>query len=328
MPRVSIIMAVYNGERHVGESLDSLSGQSFRDTEIIVVNDGSTDGTVDIVERHAARDPRIRLVSRQASGRPSFPRNDGLALSKGEYVGFLDHDDTSDPERISVLVKALDAHPHWVAAFHDLDLIDEEGGSRFSTWFSHLRFVSCCADHFRAVDGEWLESLPSFPVYASLHTPGMMTQSILIAKDRFSGRLAFDTAYRICDDTDLWIRIALDGPVGFVNRPYGAYRARAGSLMTQRAAYLRDTAHLHTMNFERVKERFEADSLRRYRERIAGHYANLAWYHYDRLEPGCAREALRSVLAWHALPEYRRMLWRSYIPVWLLRFARAVARRP
>jgi hypothetical protein len=108
-PRVSVVMAVHDGERYVGAAVDSVLTQKFRDLELIVVDDGSTDRTAEIVRQHA--DPRVRLV---ANGRnlglaPSL--NVGLAEARGEFVARLDADDVSLPQRLAHQVAFMDANP-------------------------------------------------------------------------------------------------------------------------------------------------------------------------------------------------------------------------
>ena len=108
-PRVSVVMAVHDGERYVGAAVDSILTQKFRDLELIVVDDGSTDRSPEIVREHA--DPRVRLI---ANGRnlglaPSL--NVGLAEARGEFVARLDADDVAMPHRLARQVEFMDANP-------------------------------------------------------------------------------------------------------------------------------------------------------------------------------------------------------------------------
>jgi len=92
MPRFSFIVPAYNCEPYIGECLDSLLGQDFTDFEIIVVNDGSRDGTLQVINSHAARDPRI-LVIDKPNGGVSSARNAALDAARGEWLVFVDADD-------------------------------------------------------------------------------------------------------------------------------------------------------------------------------------------------------------------------------------------
>jgi glycosyltransferase involved in cell wall biosynthesis len=109
-PRVSIVMAVYNGQAHLKEALDSLLDQTFTDFEVVLVNDGSTDDTHDIITSYT--DSRIHLHDNPKNLGLIASLNTGLALAKGEYIARMDADDVALPARLERQVKFLDTHPH------------------------------------------------------------------------------------------------------------------------------------------------------------------------------------------------------------------------
>lgn len=102
MPKVSVVIPVYNVERYLGECLDSILGQTLRDIEVICVDDGSTDGSGAVLAGYAARDPRVRVVH-QANAGAGPARNAGLAVARGEYVSFCDPDDWCEKEMLERL---------------------------------------------------------------------------------------------------------------------------------------------------------------------------------------------------------------------------------
>lgn len=107
-PLVSIIIPAYNRARFLPETLDSVLVQSISDVECIVVDDGSTDGTKDIVERFCARDPRVRYLRQENRG-PSAARNYGLTEARGRFIQFLDSDDIIVADKLAKQVKQLDS---------------------------------------------------------------------------------------------------------------------------------------------------------------------------------------------------------------------------
>ena len=113
MPRVSAIIIVLNGEGFLGEAIDSVIAQNFDDWELLVVDDGSSDGTRPLVERYATADPRIRLLRHPDHGTHgmSASRNRGLADARGEFVAFLDADDLWLPDKLAEQVAILDRQP-------------------------------------------------------------------------------------------------------------------------------------------------------------------------------------------------------------------------
>ena len=124
MPKASIIVPAYNASATLLATLDSLLNQTFRDLEIIVVDDGSTDATRRIAEAYCA-DPRMRVV-RQSNAGAASARNTGLAVSRGRYVGFCDADDLWHPQKLATHVAHLDANPDVGVSFSAVSLIDEE----------------------------------------------------------------------------------------------------------------------------------------------------------------------------------------------------------
>src|SRR5688572_25740567 len=109
-PTVSVVMTVYNTERYVREAVESILGQTFRDFEFIIIDDGSTDSAPAILREYADRDPRIRLVSRPNTGIVRAA-NEGIALARGNYLARMDSDDVALPHRFEKQVRYLNEHP-------------------------------------------------------------------------------------------------------------------------------------------------------------------------------------------------------------------------
>ena len=108
-PAVSVVMAAYNGAGLIGETLDSLWGQSFGDFEVIVIDDCSTDDTLDVLR--ACPDPRLRIIAADRNAGPVYSRNRAFAEARGCYVAGLDQDDICLPDRFARQVAYLDANP-------------------------------------------------------------------------------------------------------------------------------------------------------------------------------------------------------------------------
>lgn len=104
MAKVSVLVPVYNVEKYLGQCLDSIVGQTLKDIEIICVNDGSTDSSLEVLEKYAKKDRRIRIINKENGGLPSA-RNAGLDAATGEYVSFIDSDDYIQSDMMSKLYK-------------------------------------------------------------------------------------------------------------------------------------------------------------------------------------------------------------------------------
>ena len=106
-PAVSIIVPVYNAERTVGRCIESILNQEYRDFELLLVNDGSTDASGSLCDGYAAKDSRIRVIHKKNAG-VSAARNTALDLAQGTYLQFLDSDDWLTPDATSSLVRAAE----------------------------------------------------------------------------------------------------------------------------------------------------------------------------------------------------------------------------
>ena len=105
--RFSVIIPSYNSAAFLPQALDSLLSQTTGDFEIVVVDDGSTDDTQQILDAYAAKDPRVRCVRQENAG-VSAARNNGLAAAKGDWVTFLDADDTYAPDTLQAFSTAIE----------------------------------------------------------------------------------------------------------------------------------------------------------------------------------------------------------------------------
>jgi len=190
MPKVSVIMPVYNGERFIAEAIDSVLAQSLTDWELIVVDDGSTDRTPEVLKRYA--DPRILTIRQQNQGEGGA-RNAGLDHVCGTYVGFLDADDLYLSNALADFVAGFEAHPKIEVLFSDGYFCDEEKHPL-------MRF----GDHRPGLfTGYILEPLVLWPSVVSVPTMMMVRQSTL---ELYEAR--FDPSLKYGVDWDFWTQLA------------------------------------------------------------------------------------------------------------------------
>jgi glycosyltransferase EpsE len=129
-PRVSVVTTVYNGEPYADRAIPGILAQTFTDFEYILVDDGSTDRTPEILRDLAARDSRVRVFSPGRKG-VAGAANFGVSQARGEYIARQDFDDRSYPERLQLQVTLLDAHPELGAVGGYYILVDENRGERY-----------------------------------------------------------------------------------------------------------------------------------------------------------------------------------------------------
>lgn len=122
-PKVSVIMSVYNGEKYLREAVESILNQTFRDFEFIIINDGSTDKSGEILEEYAKKDSRVRLSHQENMGLTKS-LNRAIRLAKGEYIARMDADDISLPQRLEKQVRFLNKNPEIVlvgTGYYEID---------------------------------------------------------------------------------------------------------------------------------------------------------------------------------------------------------------
>ncbi len=190
---ISVVVPVYNRGPRVRKTLDSIQAQTLAPLEIIVVDDGSTDGTSDWIEEHYG--DQIRVI-RQPNGGVANARNRGLQEARGEYIAFLDHDDIWLPRKLEAQLEAARAYPeaaligcNWRDIKEDGALWDDE---RWSAVFAEWRPM-------RGMAYDWVCAMPC-PII-SMTLPLLRTDSL-----RAVG--GFDSACVPCDDWDLYLRLA------------------------------------------------------------------------------------------------------------------------
>ena len=110
-PPVSVVMAVRNGQRYVGQAIESVLGQTFKDFEFLIVDDASTDATPSILEAYRARDPRISVLRNERRLERSASRNRAIRAARGSYLAMIDADDLAMPRRLEMQLEHLDNHP-------------------------------------------------------------------------------------------------------------------------------------------------------------------------------------------------------------------------
>ncbi len=226
-PLVSVIIPCFNSEKFIGETLDSILGQSYENFEILVVNDGSTDGSLNVL--NGFRD-RIKIINQKNVG-VSSARNHGILRSKGELIAFCDSDDIWHKSKLEVQVNPLLEDPRTGMVFnqrkpfHNLDEID-------------LTTKSECKFDQKDFFYELLE-------HNKVDCSSVLVRKLLLAKSGL-----FDTTQVGAEDTDLWLRLhqhttfcEVSPPLSYI-RKHGdnvtsSYKFRENRAFTQQMMYAR-----------------------------------------------------------------------------------------
>ena len=196
-PQISVVIPAYNGARTIAATIDSVLRQSREDFELIVVDDGSTDETADLVEDLLRSDPRARLV-RQPNGGTAAARNTGLDQARGELVSFLDNDDLWMPEYLARMSSALEREPGAGLSYTDAWILDDRTKRvRTKTALQFFPAVSPRA--------------PAATVLRALLKTNFIMSSVTARRQALVEVGGFDPKLSGVDDYDLWIRVVASG---------------------------------------------------------------------------------------------------------------------
>jgi glycosyltransferase involved in cell wall biosynthesis len=225
---ISVVIPCYNAEKLIEQTIASVLSQASVELELVVVDDGSADGSRALVSGLAARDSRIRLVA-QANGGVSAARNTGYRACSPDsrYVMFIDADDLLRPGALSLLRRRLDGEHDLAAAFGQCARIDGQGVLLAAP---PPEFVSYRAEADRISTQRGLERLGFWDVLpiTPISTPGQC----LLRRSEVPQQ-PFDSAFTWCEDWDLWLLLSRSGDIGVERGEVLAYRDNVSSASKQ-----------------------------------------------------------------------------------------------
>jgi len=278
MPKVSIIIPTYNRVDLLARAMGSVKRQTHQDWEMIVVDDGSTDATAQMVQSWMLNDERIKYHKLpKNSGSPVFPRNFGVSKAQGNYITFLDADDKWFPNKLETQLWYMQHH-NSDFSYHDLIVvvIDKLGREvrteqwdRMSTCFSDMVFKFLLRKNF------------------------IPTSTVMMKKGLYERYGGMDAGLTISHDWDLWLRIAFEVPIHFVNEQLGLLQIHEGSVISE--------THRRRSESRQI--------IRKWFDCVDGMYYRKVMVYYYLMEvmdllPGRVRKIIRSW--WYSQDKYQK----------------------
>jgi glycosyltransferase involved in cell wall biosynthesis len=194
MPKVSVIIPTYNRAHVLREAIDSVLSQKYSDLELLVVDDGSTDHTKEVVSSYTSK---LAYIYQEHQG-VSAARNRGIKHTKGDYLAFLDSDDLWLPDKLSTQMRFMEDHPEIHICYTEERWIRR--GVRVNPMKKHRKYSGMIFEH----------CLPLCIVSPS---------SVLIARSLLEEIGVFDEELKVCEDYDLWLRISARYPIYLLDTP-------------------------------------------------------------------------------------------------------------
>lgn len=210
MATISVIIPTYNAERTILETIESVQQQTFCDFELIVINDGSTDRTLELLA--TVQDPRLKVFSYENGGLP-VARNRGIARSTGEFIAFLDADDLWTPDKLELQLAALQQHSNAGVVYSWTLFMDEKGESFYADEPIHF-------------EGNVLTQLLMKNFIASGSNAMVRRQAIESVGE-------FDPTLKSCEDWDYWLRLAVHWSFVLVPKAQIFYRQSVGAMSSK-----------------------------------------------------------------------------------------------
>lgn len=245
-PLVTVVIPCYNHARYVGEAVESALAQAHAPVEVVVVDDGSTDGSADVAARYAERDGRVRVV-RQANAGLSAARNAGLAASRGTYVAFLDADDRLLPGAVAAGLACFASHPESAFVAGAFRWIDGEG-----------RVGSTVAAP--VIEGD--------PYHAMLRRNYVwMHAAALFRRARLAEAGGYDTRLSAAEDYDLYLRMLQKHPAHLHPAVVAEYRRHGENMSGNPVRMARAT--LHALRLQWPHARKDPAARRAYEDGVA-----------------------------------------------------------
>ena len=216
-PALTVAMSVYNGEAHLAEAIESILAQTFTDFEFLILNDGSTDRSQDIIDTYAARDERIRAIHRENRGL-IYSLNQLLDEARAPVIARMDDDDIALPLRFEKQMAFLEANPdHGVVGAWTYD-IDEAGSN-----------IVIPAEDFPINHAGVLD-------YIAQHRNFLCHPVVTYRRDLVQEAGGYHPAFRHCEDLDLWLRLASRTYIANLSDRLIQYRRSADQISNQHSA--------------------------------------------------------------------------------------------
>lgn len=209
IPFISVIIPTYNRKDIILDAIQSVLSQTFKDFELIVVDDGSIDGTVEYL---TSLQMPITIISKENGG-VSSARNKGIEIARGDYIAFLDSDDVWLPEKLAQQVVYISSHPNTALVYTD-EYIEVNGEVQSQTRFERANIGE---------EGKNNLLLSAFVQHTPIHTSAVMIKRSVLDEVGY-----FNESLKIHEDSELWNRVSKKYKFGFIDIPLATFRYTDG----------------------------------------------------------------------------------------------------
>lgn len=276
---VSIILPTYNCANFLPDSIRSILLQTYGSYEIVVVDDGSTDNTKEVLDTFMGKIKYISLE--QNKGLPTA-RNIGIQSAQGKYIAFIDADDLWSPEKLQTDIEYFQMYPEVGMVYSRHVNVDEKG---------------------KFINRGTKRQLPSGNIFIQLFSEQnfITTSTVVVKKEVFETTGLFDEQFFNCQDWDMWLRIAFYFKVAGINKFLVKYRHNPNSLSKNYQRVLKHQKMVIDKIYTAFKDKENGISEKLYKKRLALHYAKVGRYYLRAGDKNHAHENFRLSLKYNLL---------------------------
>lgn len=200
-PLVSIITPLYNGQEFIGQSIESALAQTYRNFELLIINDGSKDGSYEAVSPYL-KDPRLIYIERENGG-VGAARNTALARASGKYIAFLDQDDLWTTDKLAVQVPVLEQNPDIALVYSNQDFIGDDN---------------------KIIDYPWETGISGYCFREMIEKNWISVLTVLVRKSVIDEVGPFKEDISGTDDYEMWLRVTLKHKIEYIDQILAHYR--------------------------------------------------------------------------------------------------------
>lgn len=302
-PQVSVVIPCYNSAKFIDTTLLAVFNSTFKDFEVIVVNDGSTDDTQEVLEGKSWL-KKVRYVVQENKG-ISGARNAGIKIARGKYISLLDHDDQPLPDKLSRMVTYLESHPEFKMAYSPCIIERMDRGGR--------RYIQ---NMYSTHSPRWLQKKYEGDLFENLFYMRIFTTSVLLYKEAALNVGLFDETFKVCEDLEFYLRFGARYHIGFIEEPCNVHiKHFSNSSKHFTELYPTFSILAYNRHYQTLKKKsFRAERI--YRQRMAASYWGLANVLLKKgNKKGAKKYAIDALSMNPYRPKYYFKIYKFFLPI-------------
>lgn len=275
--KFSIITPCYNAEKYIAEMIESVLIQSYSNFELIIVNDGSKDDSVKVIQSFS--DDRIKLINQPNSGKPSIPRNVGIQASTGDLICFLDADDSYLPNKLEKIATLFDTFENADFIFHDHSKCTESLSPIISSFMHHTIDSKTFNCLFELLHDNYYSVNEELYKYSLFKTPLIHTNTITIKRTSYTlNEINFNEKVTCTEDLLLWNHLICSSSGIYLDEVLSTYRNSDGSVTDNKYQFDLDTYRYFKENLANPLTKFSKKEKMALKEKATNDILDAAYY--------------------------------------------------